>query len=58
MEKAMSLLKSGQMNVTETAYEVGYNSLSHFAGLFARHFGIKPSEIYKISKRPPALTPF
>ena len=58
MEKAMGLLNSGQMNVTETAYEVGYNSLSHFAGLFARQFAIKPSEVYKISERPPALTPF
>ena len=45
LERAMRFLNSGKMNVTETAYDVGYNSLSHFASVFTKHFGIKPSEI-------------
>lgn len=47
MEKAFSLLNGdgGEMNVTETAYSVGYNSLSHFSKVFESYFGIKPSKL-------------
>lgn len=45
MEKAISLLKKGGMNVTEVAYEVGYNSISHFAKVFYQYNGIKPSQV-------------
>ncbi len=41
--KAKALLDEGRMNVTETAYAVGYSSLSHFAKAFKNHFGIAPS---------------
>ena len=44
MEKAMRLLNNGEMSVTEAAYEVGYSSLSHFSCVFAKCFGMKPSE--------------
>ena len=44
MEKAMHLLNNEKMNVTETAYDVGYSSLSHFSNVFTKCFGMKPSE--------------
>ena len=40
----MHLLNNEKMNVTETAYDVGYSSLSHFSNVFTKCFGMKPSE--------------
>jgi AraC-like DNA-binding protein len=42
MERAAELLKSGEHNVTETALEMGYNSLSHFSAAFHETFGCCP----------------
>ena len=42
MERAAELLRSGKFNVTETALEVGYNSLSHFSHAFHETFGCCP----------------
>ena len=42
MEKAATLLKSREYNVTEVALEVGYNSLSHFSAAFQETFGCCP----------------
>lgn len=42
MERAAELLKSGKFNVTETALEVGYNSLSHFSEAFCETMGCCP----------------
>ncbi|MEA2083427.1 MAG: AraC family transcriptional regulator [Thermodesulfobacteriota bacterium] len=50
MEKAMCLLNNGEMSVTEAAYEVGYSSLSHFSRVFAKCFGMKPSEIRRLNR--------
>jgi len=44
VEKATELMNSGRFNVTEAAFEVGYNSLSHFTKAFTIEKGIKPSE--------------
>lgn len=49
MEKAMCMLRLHGARVTETALEVGYNSLSHFAKAFASYFGVSPSEVRKRS---------
>lgn len=43
MEKAAQLMDSGRFNVTEAAFEVGYNSLSHFTKAFVQEKGTKPS---------------
>ena len=40
--KAAELLRSGKFNVTETALEVGYNSLSHFSKIFYEETGCCP----------------
>lgn len=42
MERAAELLRSGKFNVTETALEVGYNSVSHFSHAFRETFGCCP----------------
>jgi len=42
MERAAELLRSGAHNVTETALEVGYQSLSHFSQAFHETFGCCP----------------
>jgi AraC-like DNA-binding protein len=43
MERAAELLKSGKYNVTETALEVGYSSLSHFSQAFCQTMGCCPA---------------
>ena len=42
MELAADLLRRGEHNVTETALEVGYSSLSHFSAAFHETFGCCP----------------
>ena len=42
MERAAKLLRSGKFNVTQTALEVGYSSLSHFSHAFHETFGCCP----------------
>lgn len=42
MERAAELLKARELNVTEVALEVGYNSLSHFSHAFQETFGCCP----------------
>ncbi|NMA43219.1 MAG: AraC family transcriptional regulator [Oligosphaeraceae bacterium] len=42
MQKAKVLLKEGQKNISEVAYEVGYESSSYFAKVYRKHFGINP----------------
>ena len=51
MERARYLLEGGDLNVTEVALSVGYNSLSHFADAFKRSFGVLPSHYGKIGQR-------
>ena len=42
LERAAELLRSGKFNVTETALEVGYSSLSHFSHAFHETYGCCP----------------
>lgn len=43
IERAASLIASGQCNVSEAALEVGYQSFSHFSRAFAEEKGVPPS---------------
>lgn len=52
MDKAAELLRGGEHNVTETALEVGYSSLSHFTTAFRETFGCCPG-LYPLKTRPP-----
>nr|WP_320114420.1 AraC family transcriptional regulator [uncultured Desulfuromonas sp.] len=42
LEKARKLLASGECNVTEACFDVGYSNLSHFAKMYRKHFGLSP----------------
>lgn len=44
IDRAASLLREGGYNVTEAAFEVGYNSLSHFTKAFVAEKGKRPSD--------------
>jgi signal transduction histidine kinase/DNA-binding response OmpR family regulator/ligand-binding sensor domain-containing protein len=44
LEKAKELLKAGGLNISEVAYEVGFNDPKYFGRLFSEAFGQSPSE--------------
>lgn len=46
LELAKKLLEERKGNVTETAYAVGYNSISYFSRAFKDQFGNTASEVY------------
>ncbi len=38
------LILNSNKNITEIAYESGYDSLSHFSSIFRKHYGLTPRE--------------
>jgi DNA-binding response OmpR family regulator len=44
LKRAAQLLKNHTGNVSEIAYQVGFNNLSHFARVFREMFDLSPSE--------------
>lgn len=49
LEKARTMLREGEANVTEAAFAVGYSSLSHFSKAFAARFGELPAQCFRKS---------
>ncbi len=47
LDKAHALLSTGNINIQEAAWAVGYESISSFSGAFLKKFGIRPSELRK-----------
>lgn len=47
MNKAQSLLKTGEYNVTETSYLSGFTDAGYFSKCYKEHFGISPSQVGK-----------
>jgi AraC-like DNA-binding protein len=47
LEEARQLLMKGDLNVTEAAMAVGYNSISSFSRAFSKHFGSNPMRLLK-----------
>jgi signal transduction histidine kinase/DNA-binding response OmpR family regulator/ligand-binding sensor domain-containing protein len=45
LEKARELLLAGELNVSEVAFQVGFNDPKYFSRLFAEAFGQTPSEL-------------
>jgi len=45
LQRAAQLLRNASGNVSEVAYKVGFNNLSHFSKSFRKHFGKLPSDI-------------
>ena len=44
IEKAQSLMAGSEVNLTEIAYQVGYNDYSYFNRVFKKHTGMSPRE--------------
>lgn len=45
LRRAKALLEAGKATVSEVAYEVGLENLSHFTKAFKAEFGVLPSEV-------------
>lgn len=45
LNKAQKLLQTAGMNVSEVAYEVGFNDPKYFSRVFAEEFGMPPSAV-------------
>ncbi|MCV9386420.1 helix-turn-helix domain-containing protein [Reichenbachiella ulvae] len=48
LERAMELLRAGDLNVSEVAFQVGFGSSSYFIRCFKEQFGYSPGEVHKI----------
>ncbi|MBN2763007.1 MAG: response regulator, partial [Bacteroidales bacterium] len=44
LKKSALLLKKGNMNISEVAFEVGFNDPKYFSRCFRKHFGMSPTE--------------
>jgi AraC-like DNA-binding protein len=44
MRRAMELLKEGELNVSQVAYEIGYINISHFSRNFKKVYGKNPKD--------------
>lgn len=47
LERAFSMLKSGEASIQEACIIAGYTNPANFATAFRRHFGITPRDAYK-----------
>ena len=45
LNRAMELLKEGELNVSEVAYKVGFSTLTGFSRSFKNKFGVPPSSV-------------
>ena len=50
LQEAKQMLKDGDMNVSEVAFELGYKQVHGFSNAFYKRFGIRPKDIMKTSK--------
>lgn len=53
LEKAMELLKSSSMNVTEVAEQVGFGSASYFIKVFREKYGYSPGQTTEQQNKAP-----
>ncbi|MGB5821245.1 MAG: nickel-binding protein [Saonia sp.] len=47
LHKALQLLNEPDRNISQTAFDSGFNSLSYFTKCFRKHFGIQPTAFLK-----------
>lgn len=51
VEKSKTLLKQPNMNLSQVANAVGYDSTNYFSNLFRKHTGLKPSEYRRLHQQ-------
>lgn len=51
IEKARELLKDGRMSVTDAAYEIGYENISHFIREFKKRYDVSPKQYALLQER-------
>lgn len=47
LKKALKLIETGEFNISEVAYMVGYNDIRYFSTSFKKQFGLSPSRYRK-----------
>ena len=47
LKKSLSLLREGKLNISQVAYEVGFNSQSYFHKCFIKQYNISPRDYWK-----------
>ncbi|HRN27698.1 MAG TPA: helix-turn-helix transcriptional regulator, partial [Ignavibacteriaceae bacterium] len=47
LKRAAEMLLEKNLSITQVAYEIGYNSPSHFSKAFTKYFNCSPSEYPK-----------
>jgi AraC-like DNA-binding protein len=57
IERAMALLRHGELSVTEVCFEVGFSSLGTFSTRFTELVGVAPSVYRRQERRPMAGVP-
>lgn len=50
IERAKELIVYGEQNLTEIAYELGYNSQQHFSRQFKKETGLSPSHFKEVKE--------
>lgn len=54
LKHAEKLLKEGNLNISQTAFQVGFNDLKYFRKCFKKEFGVTPTEYLR--NRPQAVS--
>lgn len=57
LKRAMELLRTSSLNVSEVSHQVGFNTSSYFIKCFREHYGYPPGEVGKRSDPEPESTP-
>ncbi|MDR6944735.1 two-component regulator propeller domain-containing protein [Mucilaginibacter pocheonensis] len=56
LKKAVQLLESSQMSISQVSYEVGFNTPNYFTKMFKEEYGMLPSEYVNASRKDKSST--
>jgi len=57
LQRAMEMLRTSSLTISEVSHQVGFNSLSYFIKCFREYYGYPPGEINKHLNEEPAPVP-